>query len=82
VRVIRGQTDIFREILFVLPSGSSEPPQRHRKEAVAKGLATKRERGELKEAATKGAATRKREREESPKGMTLPTIIAPPQINP
>lgn len=35
-------------------------PQRHRKEAAAKGIATKRERGELKEAAAKGAATRKR----------------------
>ena len=39
-------------------------PQRHRKEAAAKGVETKRERGELKEAAAKGAATRKREREE------------------
>jgi hypothetical protein len=39
-------------------------PQRHRKEAAAKAVATKRERGELKEAAAKGAATRKREREE------------------
>jgi hypothetical protein len=39
-------------------------PQRHRKEAAAKAVETKRERGELKEAAAKGAATRKREREE------------------
>jgi hypothetical protein len=39
-------------------------PQRHRKEAAAKAVATKRKRGELKEAAAKGAATRKREREE------------------
>jgi hypothetical protein len=39
-------------------------PQEHRKEAAAKGVATKRERGELEEAAAKGAATRKREREE------------------
>ena len=39
-------------------------PQRHRKEAAAKAVATKRARGELKEAAAKGAATRKREREE------------------
>jgi hypothetical protein len=37
-------------------------PQRHRKEAAAKGVETKREGGELKEAAAKGAATRKRER--------------------
>jgi hypothetical protein len=37
-------------------------PQPHRKEAAAKGVETKRERGELKEAAAKGAATRKRER--------------------
>jgi hypothetical protein len=37
-------------------------PQPHRKEAAAKGIETKRERGELKEAAAKGAATRKRER--------------------
>jgi hypothetical protein len=36
-------------------------PQPHRKEAAAKGLATKRERGELKDAAAKGAATRKGE---------------------
>ncbi len=34
-------------------------PQRHRKEAAAKGVATKRRRGELKDAAVKGAATRK-----------------------
>jgi hypothetical protein len=39
-------------------------PQRHRKEAAAKAIATKRKRGELKEAAAKGAATRKRQREE------------------
>jgi hypothetical protein len=39
-------------------------PQRHRKEAAARGVETKRERGELKEAAAKAAATRKREREE------------------
>ena len=38
-------------------------PQPHRKEAAAKAVDTKRERGELKEAAAKGAATRKRERE-------------------
>jgi len=37
-------------------------PQHERREAAAKGVATKRERGELKEAAAKGAATRKRER--------------------
>jgi hypothetical protein len=36
-------------------------PQPHRKEAAAKGLATKRKRGELKDAAAKGAATRKGE---------------------
>jgi hypothetical protein len=36
-------------------------PQPHRKEAAAKGVETKRERGELKEAAAKGAATRQRE---------------------
>lgn len=36
-------------------------PQLHRKEAAAKGVETKRERGELKEAAAKAAATRKRE---------------------
>jgi hypothetical protein len=39
-------------------------PQSHRKEAAAKGVATKRERGELKGAAAKGAATRKRQRGE------------------
>jgi hypothetical protein len=39
-------------------------PQPHRKEAAAKGVATKRERGELKGAAAKGAATRKRQRGE------------------
>ena len=39
-------------------------PQPHRKEAAAKAVDTKRERGELKSAAAKGAATRKREREE------------------
>jgi hypothetical protein len=37
-------------------------PQQNREEAAAKGVATKRERGELKEAAAKGVATRKRER--------------------
>jgi hypothetical protein len=37
-------------------------PQQNREEAAAKGVATKRGRGELKEAAAKGAATRKRER--------------------
>jgi hypothetical protein len=36
--------------------------QRYRKEAAAKGVATKRERRELKEAAAKGAATREREK--------------------
>jgi hypothetical protein len=36
-------------------------PQGHRKEAAAKGVATKRERGEVKHAAAEGAATRKRE---------------------
>jgi hypothetical protein len=35
-------------------------PQRGRKEAAAKGVATKRERGEVKHAAAEGAATRKR----------------------
>jgi hypothetical protein len=39
-------------------------PQQNREEAAAKGVATKRERGELGEAAAKGAATRKRERDE------------------
>ncbi len=39
-------------------------PQPHRKEAAAKGVATKRERGELKGAAAKAAATRKRQRGE------------------
>jgi hypothetical protein len=38
-------------------------PQQHRKEAAAKAVETKRERGELKPAATKAAATRRRERE-------------------
>jgi hypothetical protein len=38
-------------------------PQLHRKEAAAKGVETKRERGELKEEAAKAAATRKRERQ-------------------
>ena len=38
-------------------------PQRRRKEAAARAVATKRKRGELKEAAAKGAATRKRQRE-------------------
>jgi hypothetical protein len=37
-------------------------PQQNREEAAAKGVATKRERGELKQAAAKGAATGKRER--------------------
>jgi hypothetical protein len=36
-------------------------PQPHRKEAAAKAVETKRERGELKEAGAKAAATRKRE---------------------
>jgi len=35
-------------------------PQTHRKEAAAKAVETKRERGELKSAAKKAAATRKR----------------------
>jgi uncharacterized protein DUF6582 len=39
-------------------------PQRDRKEAAAKGVATKRRRGEMKATAVKGAATRKRERAE------------------
>jgi hypothetical protein len=39
-------------------------PQAHRKEAAAKAVETKRERGELKSAAAKGAATRKHERDE------------------
>ncbi len=39
-------------------------PQQNREEAAGKGIATKRERGELKKVAAKGAATRKREREE------------------
>lgn len=39
-------------------------PQRHRKEAAAKGVATKRERRELKEAAAEGSKTRRREREQ------------------
>jgi Family of unknown function (DUF6582) len=38
-------------------------PQLHRKEAAAKGVETKREKGELKEEAAKAAATRKRERQ-------------------
>ncbi len=42
-------------------------PQQHREEAAAKGVETRRERGELKEAAANGAATRKREREEREK---------------
>jgi len=37
-------------------------PQPHRKEAAAKAVETKRERGELKSAAAKGAATRRRGR--------------------
>ncbi len=36
-------------------------PQRRRKEAAAKGVATKRKRGVLKEGAGRAAATRKRE---------------------
>jgi len=36
-------------------------PQRHRKEAAAKALATKRKSGQLKEGAAKGSATRKGE---------------------
>jgi hypothetical protein len=36
-------------------------PQPHRKEAAAKTVKTKRERGELKDAGAKAAATRKRE---------------------
>jgi len=36
-------------------------PQTHRKEAAAKAVETKRERGELKSAAKKAAATRKRQ---------------------
>ncbi len=39
-------------------------PQQNRKHAAAKGVATKRRRGELKKAATKAAATRKRQRKE------------------
>jgi hypothetical protein len=39
-------------------------PQRHRKEAAADAVATKRRRGELKKAAVKGAVTRKRRREQ------------------
>jgi hypothetical protein len=39
-------------------------PQQNRDKAAAKGVATKRERGELQEAAAKGAATRKREHED------------------
>lgn len=39
-------------------------PQQNRKEAAAKGVATKRERGELREAAARGASTRKREHED------------------
>ncbi len=35
-------------------------PQQNREQAAAHGVATKRERGELKEAAAKGVATRKR----------------------
>ena len=34
-------------------------PQAHRKEAAAKAVATKRERGQIKKPAAKGAATRK-----------------------
>lgn len=39
-------------------------PQQNRKHAAAKGVATKRRRGELKKAASKAAATRKRQRKE------------------
>ena len=39
-------------------------PQQNRNGAAAKGVATKRERGELQEAAAKGPATRKRDRED------------------
>jgi hypothetical protein len=39
-------------------------PQRHRKEAAAEGVATKRKRGVLKQAGVKAAATRKRRREQ------------------
>ena len=42
-------------------------PQQSRKEAAAKGVETKRERGGLKMAAAKGAPTRKREHEERQK---------------
>jgi hypothetical protein len=38
-------------------------PQPHRKEAAAKAVKTKRERGELKGAGAKAAATRRREHE-------------------
>jgi hypothetical protein len=38
-------------------------PQEHRREAAAKAVETKRERGELKPAAAKAAATRRRQRE-------------------
>ena len=38
-------------------------PQPHRKEAAAKAVETKRERGELKDAGAKAAATRQREHE-------------------
>jgi hypothetical protein len=40
-------------------------PQGNRKEAAAKAVKTKRERGELKRTVAKGAATRKRERARS-----------------
>jgi len=43
-------------------------PQQNREEAAAKGVATKRARGELKEAAGKGAATHKRKREDRQQG--------------
>lgn len=39
-------------------------PQPKRKQAAVKGVATKRQRGELKKATTQAAATRKRQREE------------------
>jgi hypothetical protein len=35
-------------------------PQRHRKEAAAKGVATRRSRGELKESAAKAVATKRK----------------------
>ena len=47
-------------------------PQQNRKEAAAKGVATKRERGELREAAARGASTRKREHEDHGVDLKLP----------